>query len=183
MHLSRCMSATFPSRRRRCPREEAQRPVQTQPHNQIKWCRLHGRPLGSSLYARNRRFVLTDDIPSDVKKMQFYYTGGSGAFNALTGLGSVNSKHYHWCDCQHRLGRRDPPDVLNTHSGAGPRRHPLKAPAPLFTYSALRFGCTDSLFCQLTCQLMAINVESRKEKWKRIVKYMWLATEVWLVQQ
>lgn len=38
------------------------------------------------------RFVLTDDIPSDVKKMQFYYTGGSGAFNALTGLGSVNSK-------------------------------------------------------------------------------------------
>ena len=38
------------------------------------------------------RFVLTDDIPSDVKKMRFYYTGGSGAFNALTGLGSVNSK-------------------------------------------------------------------------------------------
>ena len=38
------------------------------------------------------RFVLTDDIPSDVKKMQFYYTGGSGAFNAKTGLGSVNSK-------------------------------------------------------------------------------------------
>lgn len=38
------------------------------------------------------RFVLTDDIPSDVKKLQFYYTGGSGAFNALTGLGSVNSK-------------------------------------------------------------------------------------------
>ena len=38
------------------------------------------------------RFVLTDDIPSDVKKLQFYYTGGSGAFNALTGFGSVNSK-------------------------------------------------------------------------------------------
>ena len=38
------------------------------------------------------RFVLTDDIPSDVKKLRFYYTGGSGAFNALTGLGSVNSK-------------------------------------------------------------------------------------------
>jgi hypothetical protein len=38
------------------------------------------------------RFVLTDDIPADVKKMRFYYTGGSGAFNALTGLGSVNSK-------------------------------------------------------------------------------------------
>ena len=39
------------------------------------------------------RFVLTDEsIPSDVKKMQFYYTGGSGAFDAATGFGSVNSK-------------------------------------------------------------------------------------------
>ena len=38
------------------------------------------------------RFVLTDDIPADVCKMQFYYTGGSGAFNAATGLGSVASK-------------------------------------------------------------------------------------------
>lgn len=38
-------------------------------------------------------FVLTDEaIPSDVKKLQFYYTGGSGAFNAATGLGSVASK-------------------------------------------------------------------------------------------
>lgn len=37
-------------------------------------------------------FVLTDDIPADVRKMQFYYTGGSGAFNAATGLGSVASK-------------------------------------------------------------------------------------------
>lgn len=38
------------------------------------------------------RFVVTDDFPADVAKMQFYYTGGSGAFNASTGLGSVNSK-------------------------------------------------------------------------------------------
>ncbi len=38
------------------------------------------------------RFVITDDIPSEVKKMQFYYTGGSGAFDATTGLGCVNSK-------------------------------------------------------------------------------------------
>ena len=38
-------------------------------------------------------FVLTDEaIPADVKKLQFYYTGGSGAFNAATGLGSVASK-------------------------------------------------------------------------------------------
>ena len=38
------------------------------------------------------RFCLTDDIPADVRKMQFYYTGGSGAFDAYTGLGSMNSK-------------------------------------------------------------------------------------------
>ncbi len=38
------------------------------------------------------RVVITDDFPSEVKKMRFYYTGGSGAFDAATGLGSVNSK-------------------------------------------------------------------------------------------
>ena len=39
------------------------------------------------------RFVITDDdYPADVKKMRFYYTGGSGAFDATTGLGCVNSK-------------------------------------------------------------------------------------------
>ena len=38
------------------------------------------------------RFVITDDIPSEVRKLRFYYTGGSGAFNAVTGLGSVASK-------------------------------------------------------------------------------------------
>ena len=37
-------------------------------------------------------FVITDDIPADVRMLQFYYTGGSGAFDAYTGLGSVNSK-------------------------------------------------------------------------------------------
>lgn len=38
------------------------------------------------------RFVVTDDYPFNVKKMRFYYTGGSGAFNASTGFGTVNSK-------------------------------------------------------------------------------------------
>lgn len=38
------------------------------------------------------RFVLTDDYPAGVAKMRFYYTGGSGAFDATTGLGCVNSK-------------------------------------------------------------------------------------------
>ena len=38
------------------------------------------------------RFCITDDFSAEVAKMQFYYTGGSGAFSAYTGLGSVNSK-------------------------------------------------------------------------------------------
>lgn len=38
------------------------------------------------------RFVVTDNYPDNVAKMRFYYTGGSGAFNAATGFGSVNSK-------------------------------------------------------------------------------------------
>lgn len=38
------------------------------------------------------RFVLEDDYPTGVKKMRFYYTGGSGAFDATTGLGCVKSK-------------------------------------------------------------------------------------------
>ena len=38
------------------------------------------------------RFVITDDIPAELKKLRFYYTGGSGAFNAVTGLGCVTSK-------------------------------------------------------------------------------------------
>ena len=39
------------------------------------------------------RFVLTDEsIPAEVKTLRFYYTGGSGAFDAATGFGSVNSK-------------------------------------------------------------------------------------------
>ena len=37
------------------------------------------------------RFVLTDDYPAGAAKMRFYYTGGSGAFDATTGLGCVNS--------------------------------------------------------------------------------------------
>ena len=37
------------------------------------------------------RFQITDDYPAGVVKMRFRYTGGSGAFNGNTGLGSVNS--------------------------------------------------------------------------------------------
>lgn len=37
------------------------------------------------------RFQITDNYPSEVCRMQFQYKGGSGAFNAKTGLGCVNS--------------------------------------------------------------------------------------------
>ena len=36
-------------------------------------------------------FVINDAIPETVSQMQFQYTGGSGAFDAATGLGCVNS--------------------------------------------------------------------------------------------
>ena len=38
-------------------------------------------------------FIINDEIPSDVKYIGIYYTGGSGVFNAVTGYGgSVNSQ-------------------------------------------------------------------------------------------
>ena len=38
------------------------------------------------------RLVVTDKIPSEVAKMQFYYTGGSSTLDGATGYGCVNSK-------------------------------------------------------------------------------------------
>lgn len=37
------------------------------------------------------RFIINDNIPSDVYSIDFTLTGGSGAFNAQTGFGSVHS--------------------------------------------------------------------------------------------
>ena len=38
------------------------------------------------------RLHIKDEIPSNAKRIQFYYTGGSSTFNAVTGYGCVNSK-------------------------------------------------------------------------------------------
>ena len=38
------------------------------------------------------RLVITDDFPAKVATLHCYYTGGSGAFDAKTGLGSVQSR-------------------------------------------------------------------------------------------
>lgn len=38
------------------------------------------------------RLHITDSIPSNAKRIKFYYTGGSSTLNATTGYGCVNSK-------------------------------------------------------------------------------------------
>ncbi len=38
------------------------------------------------------RLITTDKIPTDVKKLCFFYTGGSSTFNAVTGYGSKKSR-------------------------------------------------------------------------------------------
>lgn len=38
------------------------------------------------------RLSIKDSIPKNAKRIQFYYTGGSSTFNAVTGFGCVNSK-------------------------------------------------------------------------------------------
>lgn len=44
------------------------------------------------------RFITTDNVPFDVARMRFYYTGGSGALDATTGFGCVNSKQVTFFD-------------------------------------------------------------------------------------
>ena len=38
------------------------------------------------------RFVISDNVPEEVKSMKFYYTGGSSTLNAITGFGSKDSR-------------------------------------------------------------------------------------------
>ena len=49
-------------------------------------------PVSLSRIVSLCRFVISDTIPSNVSRMRFLYTGGSGAFDATTALGCVNSK-------------------------------------------------------------------------------------------
>ena len=49
-------------------------------------------PVSLNRIASLCRFVVADSIPAGVAKMHFYYEGGSGAFDASTGLGCVKSK-------------------------------------------------------------------------------------------
>lgn len=44
------------------------------------------------------RLITTDNVPDNVKRMRFYYLGGSGALDATTGYGCVNSKQVTFFD-------------------------------------------------------------------------------------
>ncbi len=44
------------------------------------------------------RFKINDAMPDNVKRMKFYYTGGSSTFDAATGYGCVNSKQTEYRD-------------------------------------------------------------------------------------
>lgn len=46
------------------------------------------------------RFVIADNVPMGVRKMKFYYTGGSSTFNAVTGYGSKNSRQTEYRDVE-----------------------------------------------------------------------------------
>ena len=64
--------------------EDTQVTVNAKPHRIVSLC----------------RFVITDAIPEDVAKMRFQYKGGSGAFDASTGLGTVNSTQTEFFDVE-----------------------------------------------------------------------------------
>ena len=44
------------------------------------------------------RFVVSDNVPEEVTRMKFYYTGGSSTFNAVTGFGSKDSRQTEYRD-------------------------------------------------------------------------------------
>lgn len=63
------------------------------------------------------RFVVTDEYPAGAAKIKFYYTGGSGAFDAKTGLGCVNSRQEHTFDLTSGQKQFDLYTFLHSTSG------------------------------------------------------------------
>ena len=47
------------------------------------------------------RFVFDDALPEQADSIRFYYEGGSGTFDAVTGLGVVKSKQQQWYSLHH----------------------------------------------------------------------------------
>lgn len=46
------------------------------------------------------RLTITDPIPDEVKRLKFYYTGGSSTLNSTTGFGCVNSRQTEYRNIQ-----------------------------------------------------------------------------------
>jgi len=42
------------------------------------------------------KFVFNDQLPEDADSIRFYYEGGSGTFDAATGIGVVKSQQQQW---------------------------------------------------------------------------------------
>lgn len=51
------------------------------------------------------RFVFEDALPEQADSIRFYYEGGSGTFDATTGLGVVKSKQQQWFPVRHEEER------------------------------------------------------------------------------
>ena len=51
------------------------------------------------------KFVFNDQLPEDADSIRFYYEGGSGTFDATTGLGVVKSKQQQWFPVRHDTQR------------------------------------------------------------------------------
>ena len=47
------------------------------------------------------RFVFSDQLPENADSIRFYYEGGSGTFDATTGIGVVKSKQQQWFPVSH----------------------------------------------------------------------------------
>ena len=76
-------------------------------------------PVSLSRIVSLCRFVITDPIPANVTQMRFQYKGGSGAFDASTGLGSVNSTQteYFPVEAGHELSSFDLYTFLHADEG------------------------------------------------------------------
>ena len=51
------------------------------------------------------QFVFNDALPERADSIRFYYEGGSGTFDATTGLGVVKSKQQQWFPVTHDVQR------------------------------------------------------------------------------
>jgi len=86
------------------------------------------------------RFIITDDVPSEVASLMFYYTGGSSTLDATTGKGCVASRQ-----TEYRT-----PDVSDSHGNT--------------VYEIYTFPRDDSETLKLTIKALSASDETVCEK-------------------